>query len=193
MAILGRLIQTQIGERGVELHVPRKELMRRSHQRVADVVAGAAQGTEAYQLSATDLRLVATDSLEVGMALRKSHFRPGIQRRPGLAVAACNVGLVGLVVVEEIELDEFDTLQLQLIERAVDPMRIRANHLGMGQKLRRSERRGITSGPIIRPIQPRPLPETLGMLPFETTRGCVGSLSQESLFSGLRNCLNISL
>src|SRR6266850_2616801 len=121
MAILGRLIQTQIGERGVELHVPRKELMRRSHQRVADVVAGAAQGTEAYQLSATDLRLVATDSLEVGMALRKSHFRPGIQRRPGLAVAACNVGLVGLVVVEEIELDEFDTWQHQRPNNSANP------------------------------------------------------------------------
>jgi hypothetical protein len=72
------------------------------------------------------------------MVLRKSHFRPGIQYRPGLAVAACDVGFVSLVVVEEIELDEFDTWKLQLIERAVDPVRIRATHLGIGQKPRRS-------------------------------------------------------
>jgi hypothetical protein len=72
------------------------------------------------------------------MVLRKSHFRPGIQYRPDLAVAACDVGFVSLVVVEEIELDEFDTWQLQLRERAVDPVRIRANHLGIGQKPRRS-------------------------------------------------------
>src|SRR5712692_1720440 len=112
MAILGELIQTQIGKRGVELHVPRKELIRRSHQRIADVVATSAQATESNQPSPTDLRLVATDRLEGGMALRESHFRPGVQHRPGLAATACDVGLVGLVVVEEIELDELDTLEL---------------------------------------------------------------------------------
>ena len=70
MAILRQLIQTQIGKRGVELHVPRKELIRRSHLRIADVVTDAGQVTEANQLSPADLRLVATDRFEVGMALR---------------------------------------------------------------------------------------------------------------------------
>ena len=110
MAILGHLIQTQIGIRGVELHVPRKELMRRSHQRITDVVARACQGSETNQLSTTDLRLVATDSLEIGMALGQSHLRPGIQYRPGLAATACDVGLLGLVVVEVLARDETDTL-----------------------------------------------------------------------------------
>src|SRR6266852_5555158 len=127
------------------------------------------------------------------MALRQSHFRPGVQHRPGLAATACDVGLVGLIVVKEIELDELDTLELQLIERAVDPVRVGADHFGISQKPRRSERRGIASSPIIRPIQPRPLPVTLGILPPETPRGGVGNLPQEALLSGLRDCLNISL
>src|SRR5215210_7974629 len=41
MAILGDVSQTQIGKGGVEIHIPRKELMRRAHQRIADVVATA--------------------------------------------------------------------------------------------------------------------------------------------------------
>ena len=167
--------------------------MCRSHQRVADVVATAGQGTEANQLSATDLCLVATDSVEIGMAQRESHLRPGIQHRPGLAATASDVGLVGLVVVEEIEFDEFDTLQLQLIERAVDPLRVGADQLGIGQNPRRSLRCRIAGGPIVRPIQPRPLPETLGTFPSEATSSGLRHLPQESLFSGLCHRLNIAL
>ena len=127
------------------------------------------------------------------MALRQSHFRPSIQHRPCLTVTASDIGLVGLVVVEEIEFDELDTLQFQLVECAVDPLRIGTDQLGIGQKTCRGSRRGITGSPIIRPIQPRPLPETLDMLPPVTICGCIRHLTQEALFSALRDFLNIPL
>src|SRR6185295_17850208 len=193
MAIPGHLVQTQIGKRGVELNVARKKLVRRSHQRIADVITNAGKGAETNELSPTDLHLITTDSDEVGMAPRQSHLWPGSQYRSDLAVAARDVGLVGFIVVEEIELDKFDALQLQLIERGVDPMCVGADHLGVGQKPRRRQRRGIAGSPITRPIQPGPFPETFGAAPPETSSSALRHLTKESLLSGRRHHLDISL
>ncbi len=127
------------------------------------------------------------------MALRQSQFRPGVEHRPGFTVAACDVRFVGLVVIEEIELNEFDALQLQLIECAIDPVRVWADHLGIGQKPCRGAGRGIAGSPIIRPILPGPRSQTLGLLSSKTTSGGVRHLPYKSLLSGLRHLLNIPL
>ena len=110
MAIPGDVGQTDIGKRRIKRHVPSEQLLRRPHQGIADIVADAAQVTEANQLSPAHLCSVAADSLVIGMALRQSQLRPGLEHRPGFAIAACDVGLVSPIVVKEVEFDQFDAL-----------------------------------------------------------------------------------
>ena len=137
MTISGPLCHSQIWKRGIELDIPSEELTRRSHQRIANVVADAGKSAGPYQFSFADLLAIAAGILIIRMIFGQAHFRPGFQSGTSHSCPALHVILVGAVVIEEVEFDQLDALVLQIEQRSVQAPAIRPKVSGVRHDFRR--------------------------------------------------------
>ena len=180
LPVLRQLIELLVGKRALELDVPREQRSRRSHERIARVVADSGERAEANELSgAVLIRSGTTDCRKVRIRRRQTHLRPAFDGRSVDAGVPGHILFVRPAVVEQVELDELDPLVFQIDERAVDAAQV----LGRPERLRSS----VGCAPVVRPVHPRHLTERDSSIAASTLRGVRLDFSQKTFAARIGN------
>ena len=106
-------------ERVLELNVPSEQHAARSHCRVEYIVADSRNGPPSDQVPGADLFTVTTHFIVVRVIRAKLHFGPPAEGGSRFAGTPIHIRRVGAAVVEQVELDQFKSLVLQIYEGPV--------------------------------------------------------------------------
>src|SRR6185295_16530638 len=126
------LVETGVGERGLELDIASEQRPGRAHQGIADVVADARERARADEGALAELFAAAAYRLIARVIGRQAHARPGLERGTLDIAPALHVALEGSAVVEKVEPDELDPLVLEVDQRAVDAAPVAGGPEGPG-------------------------------------------------------------
>src|ERR1700682_1228731 len=155
VSILSEQILAKIRKRRFEWDVSGKGLIRSTHERIEQVVAGSIEIAKADQFTATELFRIAAHRVITRVLLRQAHCIPDLQRGAGNAVATRYVILIRAIVVEKIELDELDALVLEIDTRTIDPSAVAAEVRSDASGSRRHAA-CVARSPVIGPVDVRP-------------------------------------
>lgn len=120
MAVLRQLCAAGVRECRIEFNIARKELARRAHERILDVVTDSCKRSIADEFIFADLHLIAADFCIIWMLFWKAHFRPCFESRTANSISAIHVLFIRFVVIEEVELNQLDAFIFEIDERAID-------------------------------------------------------------------------
>lgn len=180
MAVFRQLCAAGVRECRIELDIARKELAGGAHQRILDVVTDSGERAIADQLVFADLHLVSTDFCVVRMFFRQAHFRPCFEGGSADFVSTIDVLFIRFVVIEEVELDQLDTLVFEIDEGAVDTPACGSEVVRLLDE-DRTERGFIAGTPIVRPVEPGEEAELRSLLASAAKSRCFLDLAEETL------------
>jgi hypothetical protein len=126
MAIGRNRVDGQIRKRALEVDIAGKALAAGAHQRIGDVIANSADRAKADQFTRTQLTAIAAYLCVEWMILRQAQFRPTFCDVTRWPVRITHVGLESATIVEQVKLEQLETLVLEIEQRAVNAAAVRA-------------------------------------------------------------------
>src|SRR5215471_10527480 len=155
MTVPRKLGLAQIRKRSFKFDISCKPCPSRSHQRIEDVIAYTGGGPSADQLALALLLAGAAHRCKIRIAAGQFHLWPYLDGSSVSSVTSCHVFFVGTVVIEQIKLNQLDSLIFQIQQSSGNAPELRS----VFRQVPLWYRAAIAGTPVTRPIDPRSRPK----------------------------------